>query len=353
MIELYVRYDVQMPMGEISSAGIDAIRRYLGSHRLQDELWKAINPECKFTYLPPLPYDWEWKWVVSSGEYRGTLPKRVSKFYAKTHNIKLPDSILAELGNLARRHSSMQEVYHIEFVNRFDWQDGDFGDDGSCLWTYNAGGRMMIETNGGWAIRFYDDHDDGFARAWVVNVETDLYVVFNGYGLTTLQITRILAVFTGKTYAKISIRNKFHSQLFINDGNQGYIVGTPERIEGIQSWVFEWQPINYSVYNCYECGRTIEDDEVYVGVDDERYCESCFYEIFDTCSHCGETHYRDDLTYVESTGEDVCNYCLYRHFTTCNHCEEFFRINSVIIVGQSIYCRNCLDDLNIEGENIE
>lgn len=351
MIELYVRYEVEMPAGEISPAGVEVIRNFLGSQRFEEESWKKLNPDTDLVFLPVLPKDWEWKWIVQSGEYRGTLPKRVAKYYFKMYKLQIPDAVMAELGNIARRHSSMQESYSFEFVNSFDWVDGDFGDEGSCLWSYNAGGRMMIEQNGGWAIRFYTTEDEGFARAWVVNVETDLYVVFNGYGLTTLQITRILAVFTGKTYAKISVQNHRGSQLFINDGGQGYIVGTQERIVSITSWVFEWTPI--SIYTCYDCGDLLEEDDYYVGADGEHYCEHCYYERFDSCSCCGESHYRDDLTYVESTGEDVCNWCLDRRYTVCNQCDEYFRKADVVKVGKRQYCRNCLHDLNVEGENVE
>lgn len=351
MIELYRRYTLTMPAGEISDSGIEAIRNFLGSQRLESDDWKQLNPESDLPFLPVLPLDWEWRWIVQSGEYRGTLSKRIAKFYFKNHKLRFPDSVLAELGNLARRHTSMAEKYSFEFVDHFDWVDGDFGDDGSCLWSYNAGGRMMIEQNGGWAIRFYTSDGYGFARAWVVNVETDLYIVFNGYGLTTLQIVRILAFFTGKSYLKIRVRNHQSSQLFINDGGQGYAVGTVERLAQIREWVFDWTPIYVSV--CYDCGTIIEDEDYFVGADEERYCENCFYERFEICSHCGRAEYREELTYIESTGEDVCVYCLDRHYTTCNQCGEFFRNRDVNPVGDRQYCDNCLHDLNVEGENVE
>src|SRR5688572_6324743 len=198
--ERYTRYSVTFPQGEISPSGSNQILDYIYAQSLQTEAWKTLNPEAKATFLPVLPDDWQWTWIVQRGEYVGTLPKRIRSFYFKQHGIKCPDSFIEQIGNLARQHSDSQSYYTFEIVDQFDWEAGDFGDSGSCYWGGNAGARIMLNDNGGMAVCFFTDSGHGYARAWFVEIDTDLFIIFNGYGFgrginATLTIARVLASF--------------------------------------------------------------------------------------------------------------------------------------------------------------
>ena len=350
MFTLYTRYTLTMPQGTISDAGIRAIEQFLRNQNLQTDAWKALNPTITTQWLPSLPNDWQWVWVVQRGEYAGTMPKRVAKYFHKVHGINMPQAVIVTLGNITREHSSEQKAYTFEFVNRIDWNAGDFGDPNSCWWGGYSGSRLMWEANNGMAIRFYDESGEGYARAWMMEIDTELYTFMNGYGLTTLQITRIFAQFSGLTYKQIHLDNSMSSSLYIN-GSMGYIVGKFEVIENIDSWDFEM--VGDDAYTCNHCGRLIDDNDDYVGADDEHYCESCFYDRFNTCEHCGSVYYTEDLIYVESVGYDVCEWCLNHNYNTCDQCDEYFRTRSLTQVGERQYCHECLHDLNVEGENVE
>lgn len=351
MFTLYTRYTLTMPEGVISESGVYAIINFLEAQDLTVDAWKDINPTNEKTRLPNLPNDWQWVWIVQRGAYAGTMPKRVSKYYHKVHGLTLPQSVLVTLGNIARSHTSEQASYTFEFANKIDWKAGDFGESsGSCWWGSYSGSRVMWDANGGLSIRFYNETGHGFARAWVMEVDTNLYTVMNGYGLSTLQITRVFAQFTGLSYKQIHLDNSMSTSLFIN-GDSGYIVGSIEVISEIEYWDFGME--GDDAYTCNSCGRTIDDDNRYTGADDNDYCENCYYDNFSSCENCGETYYNDDLNYIESIGSDVCNWCLSHHYGDCDRCGETYRDRHLTNVGEKTYCRNCVTELRILGDNIE
>lgn len=288
--------------------------------------------------LPSLPPDWSWSWVVQSGEYRGTFPKRVSSYYYKKHNLKMPDTVVQQVGNIARKHLDSGLTYEFDFVDRFDWQSGDFGDSGSCYWGSNEAARDVLTENSAMAVRFYKN-DDGYGRAWLIETP-DFYIVFNGYGYDTLTIARVLSAWMNVEYRKIRLTNNGETSglVWINGGT-GYVIGAKEKIEQVERFDlnFETPVITY----CYACDERIDrEDDVYVGADGHDYCEHCFDSLFRSCDHCGETHYDDDLTIVNEC-EMVCNWCRDRHYAHCDECGEWYDKTSVTTINERTYCESC------------
>src|SRR5689334_15785896 len=68
--------------------------------------------------------------------YRGKLVTRISRYMKREYNLTLSESQLASVGTWIERHSG-SEGYNVRFTQEFDWNDGDYGDRGSCFW----GGR--------------------------------------------------------------------------------------------------------------------------------------------------------------------------------------------------------------------
>jgi hypothetical protein len=341
-MELNKLFTYATPAGTISNTGIELIQRCISRQNLQSAEWKALNPTTTVHYLPVLPEDWQWLWKIQRGEYAGTMPKRVSQYYYKVHNLKSPDKFLEDIGNLARPHSHEAVTYRFDFVDRIDWESGDFGDDGSCWWWDSSRAREMLEDNGGLAVRFFDDRDDGYGRAWIVE-DDKMHIVFNGYGFpgnATLTIARILAAWMGVEYKKIGLQNEGTASgaLWIDSGI-GYVLGKTEDIARTRHLDLGWEEL-YGT-RCENCGTGLMDDQVLYGADDLIYCEHCYYERFDSCSYCGETYWKEDITAVDY--DYVCQGCLERHYTICDGCGDFIRNADVHYDEETdtSYCETC------------
>jgi hypothetical protein len=346
MYELYTRYTLTAPKGEISPAGIYELLRFISNANLRDEVWAQLNPDNQRPFLPELPEDWQWVWLVNSGEYRGTFPKRIASFYFKAWHIKCPDSFISEIGNIARRHTEDSASYTFEFVNRFDWEDGDFGDENSCLWGSYEYARGIMEENGALAVRFYNGYGEGFARAWLYPISDILHVVWNGYGFpqATIVIARVVAQFLNASYKRIELSN-YHSSsgpVYINSGI-GYAIGSPDALKGIDEYDFEWDADERE--QCFNCGRMLHEDEVNYGPDDLPYCDDCFDRYFERCAHCGEAHLPDTMTYVESVNGSVCDFCLEHYFEQCESCKEYQRRGHMMERDGKRYCTECHSQL--------
>lgn len=321
-IQFNRRFNLIAPEGTISEAGIIAVTVCIQAQALTSDEWTTLNPNYNGFDLPRLPKDWDWTWVVSKGTYAGTLPKRIAKFYFKEHGIKCPEKFLSQIGNIGREHASQAVEYTFEFVNRIDWEAGDFGDEGSCFW--GRGAIDMLNDNGGMAIRFFEN-GEGVGRAWLIDWAS-VYILFNGYGLAgnaTLTAARVMALHLNATYKKIRLTNygMTGGALWINNDGTAYAIGAPDMVEDIDTADLDWD--DPDIIACSDCGDRVNEDETYTGADGEMYCQTCFYDRFDTCGRCGETHYRDDLYYTEDG--DMCEYCLDRHYEHCVLCDEYRR----------------------------
>jgi hypothetical protein len=341
MFELNRIYTLKMAQGVISQTGINLLIALIGRQDLQDDAWKSINPNSALSYLPPLPYEWDWLWVVRKGVYAGTMPKRVSRYYHKIHGLNCPTAFLEQIGNTARSHSESNVKYAFEFTDTFDWNAGDFGDYGSCYFGGRSEAREILADNGGLAIRFYR-MGKGFARAWVVPIEDGMHIIFNGYGLQTLEVARIFSQFVNAAYKRIDLSNwgVDDGTLWINGGT-GYVIGATEAIEPIADYDFQWG--EDETRRCESCGDAVNEDDVQISPDGDYYCQNCFDDRFGSCCHCGETHYHDDLHYADDC--DYCEYFLDRLFTYCEECNEYVRNERMTEVNGNWYCEDCAVDI--------
>ncbi len=293
-----------------------------------------------------LPANWIWVWEVQKGEHRGAFPRRVSSYFYKVHNRNVDADTLSLVGNLARQHSTEKATYRFEIVDRIDWQAGDYGDYNSCYWAEYAGGRLMLEQNGGMAIRFHDEKGQGYARAWMIETEDGVFIIFNGYGFSgggahaTLRIAQIFSTFLGLPYKTIGLTRDGFS-LYLNQP-LNYAVGTPEALSGLEQYNIDWENIEVSV--CHECGAMLDEYESYYGPDDHHYCEYCYSELFDRCEICDHDYERDDIYHVASAGKYgkyVCRYCRASNFDICEDCEDWYPKSDLIHTDDAVYCQNC------------
>lgn len=341
-MELGRRYTLVSPQGTISNEGITIIQGFIARTDIKSDIWTAINPEMTRSFLPILPIDWEWSWVVTKGPLAGTFPKRVARYYSNSFQIKVPNVFTQELGNLARTHSEQETTYRFDFDDELEWDgyDVSFGDKGAC-WLGNTPQAEMLRDNAAWAIRFYDENDKGIARAWIARYD-EFNIVFNGYGFSgspTLTCARVLAMHLGVSYHKIAnLRNSDGDTIYPN-GGYGYAVGPADVVQEMNNFDLGWDDPHHS--SCYNCGDFVSEDYVCYGPDDNDYCERCYSRLFDHCDVCDQDYDHESVSYIEADDRHVCEWCMDRHYFICDGCAETFHNRNGKHRGEMTYCPKC------------
>jgi hypothetical protein len=215
------RTTITLPAGTISDEGIDQIKLYLhrqGERNLAYDLDKLGD-----------------KWQTREGNYA----KRLSRHAYKTHQVKLTQDIMSQVGCIARDHST-QVSSEIDVTRDLNQSAEYFYHEDSCWWGGYSESRCALKTNGGFGLRSFSGHSTS-GRAWVMpmrltengqltptfnTMTPDAFVVFNGYGdLSGYAAPRILAHMAGWTYRKISFSC---APMYVNSSG-GYLVA-PENI---------------------------------------------------------------------------------------------------------------------------
>lgn len=228
-----------------------------------DTLYKVVNPEagylnnlgiseinkfCTRRGIPLIDFksvngiNIEWR-ITGKGKYVGTLTKRIAKWLYLEHGIELSQDDMMEIGNICKMHVSEKSTHYLDFTQNFDWQDGDFGDNDSCLMKDNHVLSYM-ESKKLCAVRLYNpdismhpEYPDfknfwgtykykyGLGRAWFIvgtganNVPPNTILLFNGYGRLeiwpTLSIARVVANYFNSVYKEV--------RMLINGNQNGKI----------------------------------------------------------------------------------------------------------------------------------
>lgn len=220
------RYTVELPAGVIDVQGIgkivSAIERHGGPSDVLDE-------------------NFDTAWQLRTGNF----PKRLTKAMYHYNKFKAKPELIAEIGNLAKLHSSDHKSHNIEFTRRLNASPDEFCNEESCWWTGEHRSKCALKACGGMAIRFYADGSNyAYGRAWVIPLDERLqptfvtrahaYVVFNVYGMDSgFEVARVVAHLTGKSYRQI----EFTANMWINN-KKGFLVaeqGTCDNIERVST----------------------------------------------------------------------------------------------------------------------
>jgi len=331
------RHTVDIPGNGITLPGINAIKRAM-----------HIHADIR------LPDGWLWVWRVGGkGEYVGTLPKRIGK-YAYKQGKKLSPELLSEIGNLGAQHCEESQTYDFEFVDEIDWSAGDFGDHSSCFWTCHTSARQMLLDNGAGAIRFFRPKtDEGFARAWIIPQSDNCFIVFNGYGITTLPIARILATYLNHAYyQKIRLSNfgEWDRELYINNGT-GYLVGPQKIVMATDKINLKWE--KQKTLQCHSCCAPISRSERHYNPAGNNFCARCYAEQVFTCGVCTEDHWRIlDGPRFDPDGDPICDSCYEGNMGCCQKCKrEIWESDAKQFDkhGRILCCQECYDTLMTDG----
>lgn len=239
MLSNDTRTSVSMAAGEISEEGLAAIRNAIytvSNHnyavaRTNGEKEEAMKFWSLCRDLEPLGNKWQAK--------QGNYTKRLSSHAYKKHGLKLPASLISQVGTLARDHSAGVD-FDVEFTRDLNMAPDKYAHSDSCWWQSYYRSRCTLKSNGGLGMRTFNSQGECDGRAWIMPMkkspthtyphrivptfnteDPDAFVVFNGYGrLNGYSAARIMSHMAGMTYRKVTFSC---DPMYVN-GDSGYLI---------------------------------------------------------------------------------------------------------------------------------
>lgn len=354
------------------------IESYTYAHQIiTDEGFGAIRYYVYEKFAQWVTDDFDREWVIAKGEYSGTFPKRISSYLFKKFQIRMARTDLEMIGNIARANCTEPETVYFDFTDQFDWEAGDFGDEGSCYWGSHEEARQMLDDHNALAVRFYKKYTSewdgetsykGFGRAWMIIPSTaddttyksaeyhllkaprDIAIVYNNYpkGVQLVRTARILATYFGSSYCKIRLHNNEDDSgmLYINGGT-GYLLGASKAIENIAHVDLQWE--DEDSIECEGCGCRMAEDSTHRTDGGDTYCLSCYSDIYTSCARCNTELVREDVPCVVQ-GEDYCELCVARYAFECSVCNKWSRneYRAGHLASDEPLCDDCADNAYTE-----
>ncbi|WP_437230182.1 hypothetical protein SH661x_001824 [Planctomicrobium sp. SH661] len=295
--------------------------------------------------LESLGHEWT---VTGNATYVGTYPKRLAKYLAREHGLRLRAGQIETIGNIGGAAVARSSEYVLTFDRDYlDGTDSAYCNGGSCWWGSNSGARYMLEEHGGYAIRMWEDGRPR-ARCWIAP-HNGYFVLFNAYGkLDLFQFARILSHQWGWSYHSCDLDNHGESGglLYINNG-KGICIGPADVIADLDekpSVDFQWEDIDDGT-PCADCGCNTDPDYSYSDPNGNTVCESCYSDNYSSCSRCGDTFQHEDV--YDCDGDYYCEHCADRAgFGQCHDCDEWRTGLTETDGGHSI-CESCADDYSL------
>jgi hypothetical protein len=222
------RHRVEMPNNGIAEAGVvrivDVVAPYNSDDTAEGIIARAVRYDLQCWLAEERrERDSELtEWVTKAG----TLPKRLSKWFAK-RGVKLSSDLLGKVGDIARQYCPKRSVYLYDVVGGdgpngswAEWEPGDYGEHrGSCWFggSYNGARLQLQAQHQGFAVRFYDPDNPsaGVGRCWVI-VENGIAFLFNAYGPSLLSMARMVAQECGGLYHECKAFD--WSEAYVNGG---------------------------------------------------------------------------------------------------------------------------------------
>lgn len=333
---------------EVSESSYDAIKFCVREWYF--ELDRKDRDKYGYPYLPDLEYIGP-KWLItnkgdSPSGYVGTFIKRIGKYLHNEYKFNLSPELAGKIGSIAR-DSLSDNTYHMDFTDSFNWEDGDFGDEGSCYWGRRTIARTILrEEFDAYAVRFYDNDNNGYGRAWIIPYLEGM-LIYNAYpsNFKLATIARIVATYLGLSYSKVgfSINGDTSGDVWINNGCAYHLYPFGNTASGIESVNLEYDTDDYKECTCDRCGDSVAslEDGYYFG--DSFYCEDCYNEYVRYCGHCQNDYWHNDGRYIN--GEWICDSCILDNYTECSNCGEYIHNDDIQEVDGDYYCESCFSRL--------
>lgn len=177
-------------------------------------------------------YRSDWYWRIPWQTEGDRLHKRISRFFFREYRIKVDGQNLERLCEIGARYRAYS--FRFDVTDRFDWRNGDYGDQGSCFWGSHTPARVYhLPKLGAVSLRTYKPGtSEGNGRCWITPVPPYLtgdgadgmeFVVSNYYGACDatdrlrLVIESLLADTYGGEWRSIPIHGLSIENVYINN----------------------------------------------------------------------------------------------------------------------------------------
>jgi len=317
-IEVNKQYELEVEANAMPEEGVTEILRILQTDGLGYFEW---------------PKYWSWDWQVSKGEYTGTLPKRIGKWLHKHQGKVLNESTSQKIGETAKKFTgSYYGHVKMDFDLSLAWNAGEFGDPKSCFWQSRRDCLRVLKRNKALAVRFYNAEGKGIGRAWCIK-HNDGLIIFNGYGLSTHEITRILGEFLNLPYKQIALYFSGSNEhvVFVN-GGKAMLLAPTATLRETTSIDLPWT----RVLECINCHK---EDEISQNGTGRIYCKTCYGVLYFRCKRCDRTRRSVEMAYSNSEPLGVCSTCASYMCAVCKTYEKHIRVR---FTGWSI-CDTCYE----------
>lgn len=238
---------VNLADGHISAVGLNEIRIYLQQwgNRLRSraavgDLDSGSEHWISYVKLSTMLDEIGSQWQTT----RGNFTKRLTSYAYKAYGLKVDPEVITQVGNIARAQSHGLST-KVSFTRDLNQGRSAFVHTGSCWWSDYNSSRCILKSNGGFAMRTWNNSPRSRAtgRAWVLpmNYENGRwvptfdtltptgFVVFNGYGdLEDYAPARIMAEITGLPYRKINFDD---DEMYVNN-ESGYLLAPDDYTTG-------------------------------------------------------------------------------------------------------------------------
>lgn len=312
------------------------------------------------------------------------LSKAVAAWMYRTHGVKLSTAHGEAIGTIAAKYAQFAIEYDV--TNVFQWQDGDFGDKGACMFggCYNESRVDYLPRLGASALRFYTARP---GRCWIIPVPHEYsegrnwYVVTNYYGDCSQTdkvrgvMRSLLAELLGGTWGdkRVDLRSSDNT-LYINGGNKYLFAPTVDLADvptclditgdhadesGIArpDWAIDddYAP----ALACTDCGHRLHEDNAhYSDWGAGPFCDDCYNDRFSWCERCENECSNDDTQVVtDANGHEHtwCDHCASRYAQECRECGTTFAtdmgrwgsgdpVDMVTDADGDCYCQDCADE---------
>jgi len=348
---------VSIPDGILPEEGIAEIQSFLASRGFN---YPSSNLDGDILETDRRYFSWVWL-----DPKKGTLPKRLAKWLKKNYNQILPPQIMADLGAIAKRHSTSCLNYYYQITDKLTFGDAEFGYDrsgGSCWWGNSKYAEKFIK-HGGLACLFYNSdqprvNSNGIGRIWIApDYDDSKYaMLFNGYWDdgqgASLMLTRVVATILGVTYRKV-INATSPLDLYINgDPSIAYVIGDKMVVDQLIANHPRYKdfsiPHKEEQVICLHCAGSFPVSKTTRFDNVEVVCQQCREALYVGCYRCGRDVLKTSTNILPNVERPFCVSCWRNYTRECFFCHirswnSNFRLLPSYIDGLAVdynYSRN-------------